>query len=858
MRSKPSSSMQKTYDECYLMCSTAVYFEGQNNESEALRSWRSALETIYYHNAYRVPPNYAPRSETEKALQESLRQLELQCKERVDLLEALQESRKEASTTEEGNVLSNDEKEPSKQTSRPLKLEKGKRPSNSHSANSNNNPPGWIGDGTIPAVDYMDLSKPPSLPVRPSAAVSPGVAVTPPPMSLERKHSYREAAAPSASPHKLSPSPVPAASTPGGTPLTQSSSRGSSPERRKIMLTTLRQKDSKKPKYKTSSSRTRPAASKAAGLAWGIRPKQQQQQQQQQQAAAPTEGSSASHPAYNNLSSDSDVRKDSETKYGRSSEESTRKTGQQRSIPSSSDYIPSSSWREPQFPDYQYQPNSSQLDTAAAAAASKKLLAASDQLPRKPVKPLPPPKYPVYRKEYLSNPVSVAERSLRTPPLNRSSSATQTPIKSSSPVAGESSNQPVKRTIPKSHSTPRTLSAAGANRASVSSISGDEPTRPRKPDAGFDGASNNTTGSATSAGRKSRPPVPKRKPRITPPSSDQDSGEESSSGPEEDRDLRDIMKKLPRGIDVNAARQILNDIVVRGDEVHWDDVAGLETAKKALKEAVVYPFLRPDLFMGLREPARGMLLFGPPGTGKTMLARAVATESKSTFFSVSASTLTSKWHGESEKLVRALFGLAKALAPSIIFVDEIDSLLSTRSSGSEHEASRRSKTEFLIQWSDLQRAAAGRDQNEKKDGSGDASRVLVLAATNLPWDIDEAARRRFVRRQYIPLPEDHVRAQQLRRLLSHQTHEMSNEDIEVLVKVTEGFSGSDITALAKDAAMGPLRNLGEALLHTPMDQIRPIRFEDFEASLYTIRPSVGKDGLKRYEDWAKEYGERGG
>lgn len=250
------------------------------------------------------------------------------------------------------------------------------------------------------------------------------------------------------------------------------------------------------------------------------------------------------------------------------------------------------------------------------------------------------------------------------------------------------------------------------------------------------------------------------------------------------------MKKLPRGIDVNAARQILNDIVVRGDEVHWDDVAGLETAKKALKEAVVYPFLRPDLFMGLREPARGMLLFGPPGTGKTMLARAVATESKSTFFSVSASTLTSKWHGESEKLVRALFGLAKALAPSIIFVDEIDSLLSTRSSGTEHEASRRSKTEFLIQWSDLQRAAAGRNQSTDKshDGGGDPSRVLVLAATNLPWDIDEAARRRFVRRQYIPLPEDHVREQQIRRLLSHQTHEMSNEDIEVLVKVTEGTS----------------------------------------------------------------------
>jgi len=261
--------------------------------------------------------------------------------------------------------------------------------------------------------------------------------------------------------------------------------------------------------------------------------------------------------------------------------------------------------------------------------------------------------------------------------------------------------------------------------------------------------------------------------------------------------------------------------------------------------------------MGLREPARGMLLFGPPGTGKTMLARAVATESKSTFFAISASSLTSKWHGDSEKLVRALFALAKALAPSIIFVDEIDSLLSARSGSSEHEASRRSKTEFLIQWSDLQRAAAGRDTHAKGE-TGDPTRVLVLAATNVPWDIDEAARRRFVRRQYIPLPEAETRELQLRTLLGHQKHDLSESDISKMVNLTDGFSGSDITALAKDAAMGPLRTLGEALLYTPMDQIKPITITDFEASLVNIRPSVSKQGLKEFEDWAKEFGERGG
>jgi SpoVK/Ycf46/Vps4 family AAA+-type ATPase len=251
-----------------------------------------------------------------------------------------------------------------------------------------------------------------------------------------------------------------------------------------------------------------------------------------------------------------------------------------------------------------------------------------------------------------------------------------------------------------------------------------------------------------------------------------------------------LMKNLPKGVDEAAAKQIFNEIVVHGDEVHWDDVAGLEIAKKALKEAVVYPFLRPDLFMGLREPARGMLLFGPPGTGKTMLARAVATESKSTFFSISASSLTSKYLGESEKLVRALFSLAKALAPSIIFVDEIDSLLSARSGSGEHEATRRIKTEFLIQWSDLQRAAAGREQSDKEKERGDASRVLVLAATNLPWAIDEAARRRFVRRQYIPLPEEETRATQLRTLLGHQKHALEESDIDRLVQLTDGMSTS--------------------------------------------------------------------
>ncbi|KAG9483967.1 hypothetical protein GDO78_009726 [Eleutherodactylus coqui] len=249
------------------------------------------------------------------------------------------------------------------------------------------------------------------------------------------------------------------------------------------------------------------------------------------------------------------------------------------------------------------------------------------------------------------------------------------------------------------------------------------------------------------------------------------------------------MKNL-KNVDSNLANLILNEVVDSGPSVKFSDVAGQDLAKQALQEIVILPSIRPELFTGLRAPARGLLLFGPPGNGKTMLAKAVAAESNATFFNISAASLTSKYVGEGEKLVRALFSVARELQPSIIFIDEIDSLLCERREG-EHDASRRLKTEFLIEFDGVQ--------------SGGDDRVLVMGATNRPQELDEAVLRRFTKRVYVSLPNEETRLLLLQNLLSKQGSPLTQKELAQLGRLTEGYSGSDITALAKDAALGPIR-----------------------------------------------------
>ncbi|CAJ2671128.1 unnamed protein product [Trifolium pratense] len=291
--------------------------------------------------------------------------------------------------------------------------------------------------------------------------------------------------------------------------------------------------------------------------------------------------------------------------------------------------------------------------------------------------------------------------------------------------------------------------------------------------------------------------------------------------------------------DTKLVEMINTAIVDRSPSVRWDDVGGLEKAKQALMEMVILPTKRRDLFTGLRRPARGLLLFGPPGNGKTMLAKAVASESEATFFNVTAASLTSKWVGEAEKLVRTLFMVATSRQPSVIFIDEIDSIMSTRTTN-ENEASRRLKSEFLIQFDGVT--------------SNPDDIVIVIGATNKPQELDDAVLRRLVKRIYVPLPNENVRKLLLKHKLKGQAFSLPSRDLEMLVKETEGYSGSDLQALCEEAAMMPIRELGPNILTVKANQVRGLRYEDFKKAMAVIRPSLNKSKWKELEKWNEEFG----
>lgn len=322
-------------------------------------------------------------------------------------------------------------------------------------------------------------------------------------------------------------------------------------------------------------------------------------------------------------------------------------------------------------------------------------------------------------------------------------------------------------------------------------------------------------------------------------------------------------------------------IIMEKPNVRWDDIAGLEGAKEALKEAVILPIKFPQLFTGNRKPWRGILLFGPPGTGKSYIAKAVATEANnSTFFSVSSSDLMSKWLGESERLVKQLFEMAREHKPSIIFIDEIDSLCSSRSD-TESESARRIKTEFLVQMQGV---------------GNDMEGILVLGATNIPWVLDAAIRRRFEKRIYIPLPEANARRDMFKlHIGKHTAHNLTEEDFKTLGDRTEGFSGYDISIVVREALMQPIRKVQTAthfkyvsgpsrtdpsvmvhdlltpcspgdrgaiamsFMDVPGDKLAEpvLSMNDMLRSLMNTKPTVNKADLDKLLQFTKDFGQEG-
>ncbi|MFX0122187.1 MAG: AAA family ATPase [Candidatus Hodarchaeota archaeon] len=284
----------------------------------------------------------------------------------------------------------------------------------------------------------------------------------------------------------------------------------------------------------------------------------------------------------------------------------------------------------------------------------------------------------------------------------------------------------------------------------------------------------------------------------------------------------------------------ISSVIVREKpNVKWEDVAGMEGAKRALREAIILPMSRPDLFKGARKPWKGILMFGPPGCGKTYLCKAVASEVESTFFSVSAANLISKWLGESEKLVKELYDRAVEESPSIIFFDEIDALAGARGGSSEGEAMRRVKTQLL----------------QAVEGFGTGEELLVtVGATNTPWDIDAAMRRRFERRVYVTLPTTDAR-EKMFQIHTRGVRLASDVSFEELAKYTAGYTAADIALLCREALMHPIRELdAEGALKDASIQPRAPGIKDFLIGMESIKPSVSPKELTRYDDWKDQFG----
>ncbi|MCL2173124.1 MAG: AAA family ATPase [Nitrososphaerota archaeon] len=281
-------------------------------------------------------------------------------------------------------------------------------------------------------------------------------------------------------------------------------------------------------------------------------------------------------------------------------------------------------------------------------------------------------------------------------------------------------------------------------------------------------------------------------------------------------------------------------IVTERPMVNWEQVVGLDVAKKAVKEAIVYPVQRPDLFP-LGWP-RGILLYGPPGCGKTLLAAAVATEIDANFYSIDAASIMSKWLGEAEQNVAKLFAATRKCAnegrAAIVFVDELDSLMGTHSN--EVGGEIRVKNQFL----------------KEMDGITDKGKnlhIYIIGATNKPWDLDWAFIRRFQKRILVPLPDSSTRCNMLQHYSSNLAIE-AGVDLPELARLTEGFSGSDIRDVCQSAQLSLIGEFFESgKAHDKTAKPRPLTMADFRQILEDRKPSVSFSMLTKYTEWSEAF-----